>query len=173
MQKFVFFLSAYSPVFILLAVQSKSFLIQLGLLSLAGVGLIGLWVILNWTARKPSPPFRVTSRSDAGAESAVFLAGYLLPLITANISTPYTGWATATYLLLACIITIRSSLIQVNPILLLVGYRILAIDIAPEDELSRFTGSVYLVTRTTVRVGDVVRASRVGADVLLAAKNPK
>lgn len=171
LQKSILFLSSYSPVFALLAFQvdwTDWWWLRLVLFALAVLGIGGLALILALTRSKPLRRLRVSQRRDAGAESVAFLAGYLLPLITATVDSAYTAWATAVYLLLAYIITVRSSLIQVNPILLVLGYRIWALEIGPERPTTQSTGSCYLVTRRDVRIGDVVRVRRLGGDVFVA-----
>lgn len=171
LQKSILFLSSYSPVFALLAFQAEWanwWWLRVLLLALCVGGVGGLALILVLTRSKPLRRMRVRSRRDAGAESAAFLAGYLLPLITATVDSAYTAWATVVYLLLAYIITVRSSLIQVNPILLVLGYRILALETAPEQETSQRAGSGYLVTRRDVRIGDIIRVRRFGGDVFVA-----
>lgn len=172
LQKILLFLSSYSPVFVLLAFQvewSDNFWLSVLLLAIAALGLAGLAFILALTFRKPVHKVRIASRQDAGAESAAFLAGYLLPLITANLDTAYAVGATTIYIVLACVITVRSSLIQVNPVLLLLGYKI----IRTETTIESFSGitirSGYLVTRRDVLVGDEIFVRRFGGDVFLFA----
>lgn len=171
MQRFVLFLSSYSPVFVLLALQPEwpTWWWLTCLLSLlAAIGLGGLTLMIWLTRRKPrSLPVKVLVVRDAGSESAAFLATYLLPLITASIQNAYTAWATAVYLGLACIITIRSSLIQVNPILMVAGYRILQAEFVDSSATSSTRGHGYLLARRSVRTGDIIKLQRVGGGVYL------
>lgn len=171
MQRLVLFLSSYSPVFVLLALQSgwaDWWWLSCLLLVLAAVGLGGLQLMLLLTRRKPrSLPLRLLVVRDAGSESAAFLATYLLPLITASIQNGYIALATGVYLVLACVITIRSSLIQVNPILMVFGYRILDTEFADSISESGSRGQGYVLTRKSIRVGDIVKLQRVGGGVYL------
>jgi hypothetical protein len=171
LQRTVLFLSSYSPVFVLLGFQAEWnhwWWVRLLLFSLGAIGIGGLLLILSLTSSKPLRRAEVRSRRDAGSESAAFLAGYLLPLITATVSSPYVAWATAAYLVLAFIITVRSSLIQVNPVLLVIGYKILAVEVISDTRGTGPAVSLYLITRRDVRTGDIVRMRRLGGDVFIS-----
>lgn len=170
-QKTILFLSSYSPVLFLLALQldwsSHAWLIVL-LNLLGALGVAGLLAILGMTKSKPITKYLVRRRRDAGAESAAFLAGYLLPLLTASLDTFYALVATAVYLLMAWVVTVRSSLIQVNPVLLILGFRIVQVEYSSENEEDSKTSSGYFLVRRMVRVGDIVLTRRLGGDLFVA-----
>ncbi|WP_166870849.1 hypothetical protein [Salinibacterium sp. ZJ450] len=167
--KTIMFLSSYSPVFILLAFQVKDLPAKWVFGALAVVGLAGIATLLSWTRQKAATTFVIVSRRDAGAEVAGFLAGYLLPLITLNKSGADFYWASGTFLALALIVAVGSSMVQVNPLLYLMRYKVLAVDTEAEHG-TRLRMSRYLITRRDVRIGEVIDAHRLAADVLLRAK---
>lgn len=168
--KSIFFLASYTPVFLLLSAQARGldFLwIRILLLLLSAIGLFGLFILLRLVSKKPSTKLTIAARRDAGYESVAFLAGYLLPLLTATIENAYVIWATAVYLGMAWVITIRSNLIQVNPLLLIFGYRILVVECFDSTILEKRSSERFLVAKAPVRVGDEVYFQRITDDVFL------
>ena len=164
--KIIMFLSSYSPVFILLSFRTPQWWAKTLLLGLTAVSLVGLWLILTWTKRKPVTTSHVISRRDAGAEASGFLAAYLLPILVFDTTDWYFFWACFVFLSIALIVTVRSSLIQVNPVLFILGWRILAVEVAARQG-DKVTVSRYLLTRKDVRVGAEIKGYRLGKDVLL------
>ena len=164
------FLSSYSPIFILLAFRTPSVIAQVALAILAAAGLSGLALALFWTRGKTQTGGVIAHRRDAGSEAAGYLAGYLLPVLAIDTTDLYFFWACTVFLALAFIVTVRSSLIQVNPILFVLGWRVIAIELATTGAPSN---TRYLLTRGDVRVGDTIRAYRLGRDVLLRVKEDR
>jgi hypothetical protein len=97
---------------------------------------------------------------DAGGEAASYLATYLLPFLTVATPTARDVLAYAGFLLVAAVINLRSAVVQVNPLLYLLGYRVLSIT----DDHGLHA---YMITRHLVPVGDSVMATRFRDDVLV------
>lgn len=160
------FLSSYAPLFGLLAIRFEKLWLWIGCLVLATLG-IGSLLLLLFLDRRASPgPHNITSVRQAGTEAASYLASYLLPFLT--VSTPsvrdvlaYTG-----FLIVAAAVYLHSSIMQINPLLYLLGYQVLEVT----DDRG-LTG--YLVTRRRVRAGDLVMASRFRDDILIDRSGPQ
>ena len=69
----------------------------------------------------------LASVQDAGVEAASYLAAYLLPFVTVATPTVRDVLAYGGFLLVAAAINIRSAVVQVNPLLYLLGYRVLSV----------------------------------------------
>lgn len=163
--KSISYLASYAPVFALLGVQAHQIWWKSILWGLCLLGLIGLFSILKLANGKSTQRITITSKRDAGAETAGFLAGYLLPVITADIDSAYIAWATAIYLVVAWIITIRSSLLQVNPVLFLFGFRIFSIEGISEGGSQETPLSKFVISKIPIRVGDTVNIHHISEDV--------
>jgi hypothetical protein len=154
------FVSSYAPLFGLLAIRFQQQWLRISCLVLACLGTGALWLLLRLDARASPGPHTLVVVKDAGPEAASYLAGYLLPFLT--VATPsirdiiaYLG-----FLVVAAAVHLRSSVIQVNPLLYLSGYRVLAV----EDDHGP---AAYMVTRRRPVVGTQVLATRFRDDVLV------
>lgn len=155
------FMSSYAPLFALLAIRFEDRWLWVSCAALATVGVISLWILLRLDTRAEPGPHDLVAVSDAGGEAAAYLASYLLPFLT--VATPG-GRDVAAYvgfLVVAAAIYLRSSLVQVNPLLYLFGYRVLSV----EDGHGL---RAYLIIRGQVTVGSRILATRFGPDVLVA-----
>ena len=127
---------------------------------LAVLGVASLWVLLHLDARVTVSPHVLTTAKDAGPEAASYLASYLLPFLTVSSPSVRDVVAYIGFLVVAGAVQLRSSVIQVNPLLYVLGYRVLAV----EDDRGL---KAYLVSRGRPAVGERVLASRFRDDVLI------
>lgn len=154
------FLSSYSPLFALLAVRFTEPWLRITCLGLALAGLGALLLLLRLDKRASAGSHRLTDVREAGGEAAAYLATYLLPLLT--VTTPsildliaYTG-----FLAVAAVVHTHTSVLQVNPLLFVLGFKVLEIR---DDQNLRS----YLVTRRNIDVGDLIFATRFDNSVLI------
>jgi len=84
----------------------------------------------------------------------------LLPFLIIPVPTVRDVIAYAGFLAVAASIHLRSSVVQVNPLLYLCGYRVLGVT----DDRGL---SAYMITRRTVSVGAQILATRLRDDVLI------
>lgn len=154
------FLSSYSPLFGLLAIRFVQPYLWIPCVSLAVLGVGSLWLLLHLDSRSSPGAYALTSVQDAGVEAAAYLASYLLPFLTVPTPSARDVAAYVGFILVAATISVRSSVAQVNPLLYLFGYRVLAVT---SDRGLR----AYLITRRKVASGTVVQATRFGEDVLV------
>lgn len=154
------FLSSYAPLFALLAIRFEQEWLWISCVVLAALGVVSLWLLLHLDARSSPGPHVLATASDAGGEAASYLATYLLPFLTVSTPTPRDVAAYVGFLAIAAVIFLRSSIAQVNPLLYLFGYRVLAITDSRGLQ-------AFLITRQAVQPGVPVLATRFRDDVLV------
>jgi hypothetical protein len=154
------FFSSYAPLFALLAIRFRSPWLWVPCTGLAGLGVLSLLILLRLDARSSVGPHVLDAVQDAGGEAAAYLAGYLLPFLTVATPTVRDVIAYVGFLLVAASIYMRSAVVQVNPLLYLLGYRILSVT----DDRGL---NAYLITRRGIPVGERVLATRFRDDVLV------
>lgn len=120
------FVSSYSPLFVVLAIQAHDWQITVGLLAVAAMGVLGLEAILR-EARKTSPEvLEASSVESRSAEIAAYLASYLIGFVTNGLTNWRDASALGIYLIVLAIVYARTGLIYINPILALRGYRLVS-----------------------------------------------
>lgn len=124
MGRWMLFLSSYSPLFGLTAVRLESGTFRTVTLALAALGALSLAVALADAARIEPRERVVADVEDRGGDVAGYLATYLLPFLTVTSPTPKDAVAYAGFLMLVGLVYTRSSLLAVNPLLYLLGYRL-------------------------------------------------
>lgn len=154
------FLSSYAPLFGLLAIRFEQRWLWISCTVLAVLGVVCLWLLLRLDARSAPGPHTLASARDAGVEAAGYLATYLLPFLTVATPTARDVIAYAGFLVVAAVINLRSAVAQVNPLLYLLGYRVLSV--ADDHGLH-----AYMITRQPRSGGDRVLATRFRDDVLV------
>lgn len=145
--RWLLFLSSYSPLLALTAVRLDSGGYRTGLYWLAGAGAVALMAALA-ASRRIAPRDRVaTSVSDRGGDVAGYLATYLLPFLTVSDPAPRDVISYAGFVLLVGVVYTRSTLLSVNPLLYVLGYRLVFLS----------TGSgqpILLICRSIPTAGD-------------------
>jgi uncharacterized membrane protein YqaE (UPF0057 family) len=157
------FLCSYAPLFLILAIRFRDPWLEAacGVLFLVGLG-GGLAVVLRYRAVS-GQSWKATRVEDRGYEVAGYLASYLLPFVT----VPQPGWRDlvgyAIFLAVAAAVYIRSGMLQVNPTLYLLGWRVFAVNLGPH-----WTG--YALSRSGIAGGQTVEVRRVTDRVFMAAR---
>jgi hypothetical protein len=152
------FLCSYAPLFLILAIRFNERWLEVlcGGLFLLGLG-GGLSVVLRYRGRS----WIATRVEDRGAEVAGYLASYILPFVV--VAEP--SWRDlvgyAIFFVVAGTIYIRSGMLQINPTLYLLGWRVFAVSLG-----DRWTG--YALTRGALAHGDTVEVKRVTERVFMA-----
>lgn len=154
------FLSSYAPLFGLLAIRFERPVLWISCVVLAMLGVASLCLLLRLDARAAPGPHVLASVRDAGAEAASYLATYLLPFLTVSAPTVRDVMAYVGFLLVVAAIHLRSAVVQVNPLLYLLGYRVLSIT----DDHGLHA---YMITRHSPPAGNRVLATRFRDDVLV------
>jgi hypothetical protein len=121
------FLSSYAPLFALLAIRFEVRWLWISCTVLALLGVAALWLLLRLDARAAPGPHVLESVRDDSGEAASYLASYLLPFLTVATPSVRDVLAYAGFLLVAASISLKSSAVQANPLLYLLGYRVLSV----------------------------------------------
>jgi hypothetical protein len=154
------FLSSYTPLFALLAIRFQPLHLIIICASLAVAGLLGLLLLFRLDARASRGAHELAVVRDAGGEAASYLGAYLLPFVTVSTPSARDLIAYGGFMIVAGAVYIHSSVVQINPLLYLLGYRIYA----TEDTNGL---QAYLVTRRKHRVGDSIEATRFRDSVVI------
>ncbi|GAA4502335.1 hypothetical protein GCM10023191_053730 [Actinoallomurus oryzae] len=154
------FLSAYAPLFALLAIRFKPLAIMLTCVGLAILGLLALLLLLRLDARATPGAHRLKQVKDADAEAGAYLGAYLLPFLTVSTPSVRDAAAYAGFIIISGAIYLHSSVVQINPLLYLLGYRVL--QVVDTNDLQ-----AYLVTRRPAQVDQYIVATRFRDDVLI------
>jgi len=155
------FLSSYAPLFAMLAIRFDDARLRWVCIVLATAGLVIVVLCIVGVPRLiGASVYRIDRVSPAGAEAAGYLASYLLPFLTVALPTSRDLWAYGVFLIIAGIVYTRTAVIQVNPMLLILGWQILRIE--NSEGLN-----AYLVSRRSVVAGDRVRGVRLASDVII------
>src|SRR5262249_9898715 len=121
----------------------------------------GVGVVLRYRSVS-GRSWRATRVEDRGAEVAGYLASYILPFVV----VPEPNWRDLTgyaiFLVVAATIYVRSGLLQINPTLYLLGWRVFAVTLG-----GSWTG--FALSRRSIALGDVVEVRRVTERVFMAS----
>lgn len=158
------FLSSYAPLLLILAIRFDGLWLRITCGVLAAIGIIGLLLLMRLHREPLDQQGRhaLTEVSGAGEGASSYLAGYLLPFVTIGNPGLTDLVAYAGFFVVAYVVTTRTGIIQVNPTLFLLGYRV---DLITDERGAQR----YLLskTRDSITEGVTVRASRMNNDVLV------
>jgi hypothetical protein len=155
---------SYAPLFGLLALRFDGTRLRLALAAAAIAFFAdGVRIAVAVPKRVGASPFTVTVVSDRGDQVAGYLATYLLPFLVVPSPRGVDLVAYGIFLVIACVVTVRSNLTHVNPTLYLLGYRLVGLTTA-----EGFSGSA--IVRQDLQVGNVLHATHLGHDVLVEAR---
>ena len=159
--RWLLFVSSYSPLFLLAGVRSERAGLRVGLYITAAACALALVVVVV-AARRLEPQERtVTGTEDRGPDVAGYLATYLLPLLATPDPTTRDLLAYGAFILLVGLVYVRSSMVAINPLVYVLGFRL--------SEISTAAGSrQMLVSRDVPAVGRSILVRRVMPGLLLA-----
>jgi hypothetical protein len=150
------FLSSYAPLWAVLAYRNRD--ARLAWIILGATALLSVVVLLALmrTYRGATgPPLTVRHAKPRDTEVLSYIASYLIPFFSLDLSKPDDAITLVVFLAVLCVVYINSSMLLVNPILSFCGYR--AWDVTDSD------GHEYmLVTRRTPAPSQVLEPLKVG-----------
>jgi hypothetical protein len=147
------FLSSFAPLFFALACRFEGTALRTTCVVLALIGTLALLGILFlWLDRTPMTVV-IASADDRGPDVSGYVTAYLLPLLV--VPQPTIDDLIAYILILGVIglIYVRSNMMQMNPLLYVIGLRLHAV-----TTHDGFRG--YLIGAETPRIGDTLRVAR-------------
>ena len=154
------FLSSYAPLFLLLAIRFENWRLQTAFGILTVLGAAGILVILKINSAASPGPHTFVSVKEAGPEAASYLATYLLPFVTDSAPTGTELILYAIFFGIAATVHFNSSVIQINPLLYMLGIRVLSV-----VDTGGFDG--YLLARGQVDRNDRINCTPLSRDVLV------
>lgn len=110
-------------------------------------------------------PYEFVRVEDRGPDVAGYLAAYLLPFVTGSDPSGLDLAAYGLFLFVAGVIYVQSEMIQINPTLYLLGYKVVAVQ-------TESGWSVHLITKSRPTPGDKVHAVRLSTGVLVEVRGP-
>lgn len=162
------FLSAYLPLFLILAI--KNWFNEITIILLLAVFLYSfIWFLILWIRKNDTTDsFIVTSVENRSKDALT----YLVPYIIAFVSFDMTKWQdlTALFVLLVIlfVVYVNSDLLYINPLLAFFKYQIYSVEVrktAAGCDEKRW--EITVLCREKVRVGDTLRVKDLSDNVFL------
>lgn len=160
MSRYALFLSSYTPLFAILAMRIQSQDVFVACVVLACLGLACTFWVLQAERSKGAASFRVEAVEDGGAEVSGYLATYLLPFVAVPEPTGRDVLAYAAFLTVACVIYVRSEMLQINPTFYLIGRRVVRMSVGEGT-------TMHLICRARPLVGATLLATTLSTGVLV------
>jgi hypothetical protein len=166
------FLSAYSPVFLLLGLRAYDRACAIVILSLILLGLAaaGIVVFLLVAHRSQKQRMTVVTVEQRDGDLAGFLVAYLLPFVGVLASDWRDVLAISLFICFIGLVYVNSRMVYVNPLLALFGYHLILIRATtdPEGRPAEALSPQFLVTkRAWLRPGDTFTARPITDEALL------
>jgi hypothetical protein len=151
------FISAYSPLFIILAVKDYDFTCQtlnhpipvIVMLSITTLSIILLFISIN-SIKRGTMTIDVVAVRNRSVDLINYTIPYMLSFFGIDLSRPADVISIAIFLLIMLLLTITSKSIFLNPILALVGYGLYDLDYRFDGKVS----SVIVISKFEMRTGD-------------------
>lgn len=157
------FVSSYAPLFATLAIRFEQPWLEMTCGVIAAAGFAAAIFAIARHRSLTAASWQITHVEDRGPEVAGYLAAYLLPFV----AVPEPSWRDiagyAIFLLVAGVIYLRSAMIQINPTLYLLGWRLTEVTIDKDWR-------AYLLSRGGEPSGSVT-AVRMAERLLIEASN--
>jgi hypothetical protein len=158
------FLCSYAPLFAILAIRFRTVWLEIACAALAALGLAAGLAVIARFRRLAGQRWTATHVEDRGYEVAGYLASYLLPFVTVPEPGVRDLIGYAIFLFIAGVVYIRSGMLQVNPTLYLLGWRVMAVTVG-----EGWVG--FALGRRTLRPGQAISVRRVTERVFIASNN--
>lgn len=161
------FLSSYAPLFLMLIVRFWGnwwLCFWCALLGVLGIG--GAFWILALRRRSEPKLHEVKNVRTAGPEASTYLATYILPFLTTGTPGGKDIIIFGMYFAILGVIHVRSSAIQVNPTLYLMGKRVLLVTDEHDDQF-------FVIADEDLHRGDDVSVVDLSRDVRIQRSRPE
>jgi hypothetical protein len=158
------FLGSYVLLFLLLALRFTTtwLVVSCGVLFVVGLADM-IWIVFHVSGKTGPEPVTVRDVSDTGPEVAGYLATYLLPFLTVAEPTGRDVAAYVIFLVVTGLIYVRSEMTQINPTLYILGRKVTKITTS-----GGWSG--YVIARTSIEPGDVIRLVPLNREVEVEAR---
>lgn len=175
MAGFIMFLSSYSPLFAILGVRFFTWPIHsvqdctwVVFIVLCILGIGGFLFTIGYYSRSTPQTVKIKETHISGGQAVGYLSGYLLPFIAVDADDWKTWFAYAVFFLVTYEVTIRTDVIQINPLFFIFHYRIYATDVEYQSGSGKVTSmSTILISRNPLMAGQTVRSYSVDQSIRL------
>lgn len=180
--RFGLFLSAYCPLFLILAIQNG--ILQANGVAAASVvvpflifivlfilGVAAFCFVIFYGKDKQAQTITVLGTHLSGGDAVGYLSGYLLPFISGTQFDSNHVVAYVVFFIVACVVTMQTDVIQINPLFFMFGYRIYSTE-ASFSGVSRNSKNrlnVVLITRHKLAVGQIIQTYELNEEVRIVA----
>ncbi len=169
----VLFLSAYSPLFALLALRTYHKSTPMFILSCSalGIALVGLALFVVAAALRNPETHRVLFAESRDGDVAGFAATYLLPFLAIFGANWRDVLALALFIVLIGVIYVQSRMIYVNPVLIALGYHLYSVQTTtapPGSEPASAPPRWLLCKRTELTEGATIAVRQVTGETLFS-----
>lgn len=148
------FLSSYVPFFVIAAIRFDKWTVRGICVGLAVLGVVALLIFWRRLSTASHHTTTVSNVREVGAEAGGYLASYVLPFVTVSQPTTPDMIGYGVFLAVLAVVYVRSDLIQVNPMFMLLLFRVVRVKLAANG------GDTYLITRGVPRDGDDIDFAR-------------
>lgn len=161
--RLLLFLSAYSPLMLILAVLliDRYWLVPVALCLISLVSVLAMFSIVHSFRSDAALPLQINGLQRRDDQVVSYLVSYIIPFLAVPFDGIQKGVGLAIFFLILGILHIRLNLIYVNPVLALAGYRLYEVT-------SEGGGTHSLITKQRVVLGDALSVVKVGEDLLFA-----
>jgi len=159
----ILFLSSYAPLMLILVIRDsfQSRPAAIGLVVVAAVSVLGLFVYLRLAAAFAAVPVTVSAVMSRDGHAMGYITSYLLPFLNVGFRDPWNAVSLGVVFVVLCILYVNSNLIHTNPILNLCGFHIFEIETAEK------TKAAVISRRAHIRTGSTLGAVPLGDYVLM------
>lgn len=112
-------------------------------------------------------PTKVLSSQNINSEHLIFLATYIIPLVTMDFSNPRYVFTFLLLLTLMGAIYLKTNMFYANPTLAVIGYQIYKVTINPYGQKME---DIILISREKISVGESVKYKKLDDQIFFAKK---
>lgn len=166
--KMFLFLSAFLPLFLILAIQNYE---QYGLRVLIPIAVIifitsvWLFLFLKWVRQTSPERLEIDSVQRKDAEVIAYLLTYIFPFLELKFKDMAHLFSLGVFFVVLMILNVNANLIHVNPVFNLLGYHVFEIK---DTQMRTHT---LITWRSRVRRDDQLKAAKIGDDLFMEVKH--
>ena len=135
--KILFFISAYSPLFVILAIRNADYsswlnpnnYVSLFLIIVSLISLFFIKFFLNKQKNIQPEQFEIVDIEDKTGELSTYLLTYLVPFLTINLHSKRDMLSLIIFIYIIGLIYVNSNMIYINPIIMFFKHKILELKV--------------------------------------------
>lgn len=160
------FVSSYFPLSLIFAILLfySNLVLAITILVIGVAGLVVLWQYIYMAHEKTAFLDEVTELQKRDGEVLSYIASYLVPFATFQLSGWQQGTAIVIFILVLLLVYVNSNMIYINPMLNLRGYHLYEVRIRTSKV------PLHLITRYEVELEQPIRYIRLSDGIILGRK---